>query len=262
MKSALKNISWRAIRVWQRNWTVYLTTWKINFLPPLLEPLLFMFAFGFGLGQFVKTVSYYDISISYLDFIAPGLIATVIMDNAFFETTYASFVRMYYQKTYDAILSTPLLIEDIVAGELLWGATKSVIASIIMMAISSVLGLLEYPLSLWIIPLAIVSGIAFSSLGMIFTAVVKSIEQFNLPVFLFITPMFLFSGIFFPINALPVWAQRIAYFLPLTHLVIPLRQLTTAHIDRMLFYSAGILISLALISSVVSIILMKKRLIK
>jgi len=84
----MMNISLRSMRVWQRNFDVYLVTWKVNFIPPLLEPLLYLFAFGIGLGQLVKDVPYEGAQVSYLRFIAPGLIATAVMNHGFFETTH------------------------------------------------------------------------------------------------------------------------------------------------------------------------------
>ncbi len=213
------DISRRLTRVWQRNFTVYRRTWKINFLPPLLEPVFYLFAFGAGLGALIEKVKYGGTEMSYVEFIAPGLVAVAIMQNAFFENTYASFVRMYYQKTFDAILATPLSLGDVIAGEILWGMTKSLIAAVIMTAVLMPLGLLNLPWGLMLIPLACLGGLAFGSIGMYFTAITPTIEVFNLPVFLFVTPMFLFSGTFFPLENLPPWANLVAQAFPLTHLV-------------------------------------------
>ena len=144
MRDIIKNISWRFLKVWKRNWTVYIETWLVNFMAPFLEPLLYLMAFGFGLGQLVKSVHYGTVSLPYLTFITPGLIGTVVMNYSFYETTYASFVRMYHQKTFDAILATPLLIEDIITGEIVWGTTKSIIAGSTMMIVASFFKLLLY----------------------------------------------------------------------------------------------------------------------
>src|SRR5512137_1195298 len=225
------HISRRFFRVWQRNFTVYQQNWKISFVPPLLEPLFYLLAFGVGLSALVGTIHYQGSQISYIAFIAPALIAINIMNNAFFENTYASFVRMYYQKTFDAMMATPLSLQEIITGEIVWGATKSVIATVIMLAVISLFGLIRYPEGLLIIPLAFVGGIAFGSIGMIFTAMVGNIELFNLPVFLFITPMFLFSGTFFPLETLPMWAQHVALLLPLTHIVNLTRSLSLGIMD-------------------------------
>lgn len=262
MNSVFRNISWRAWRVWQRNFDVYRATWKVNFIPPLLEPLLFLFAFGYGLGQMVKSVDYGGVEVSYLRFIAPGLIAVAVMNHSFFETTYASFVRMYYQKTFDAILSTPLTVEDVVLGEMLWGATKAFFAGTIMMAVISFFGLMDYPHSLLIIPLTLVAGFAFSGIGMCFTAIVKTIEVFNFPVFLFITPMFLFSSVFFPLTVLPGWAQTVAKFLPLTQLVTIVRDLAFGRITSAIFLNLLWLVLIGGVCSMTGIVLMKKRLLK
>lgn len=207
------------LRVWQRNLTVYGQNWKISFLPPILEPLLYLTAFGIGLGALVGKIAYEGEAVSYAAFIAPALIAINIMNNAFFENTYGSYVRMYYQKTFDAMMATPLSVNEIITGEIVWGATKSVIATAIMMVVISLFGLIRYPEGLLLLPLAFLGGLAFGSIGMCFTSIIRHIDLFNLPFFLFITPMFLFSGTFFPLENLPLWAQKLSLVLPLTHLV-------------------------------------------
>ena len=102
------DISWRFVRVWQRNLAVYRTSWKINFLPPFLEPLFYLIAFGVGFSGLIGNIRYGTTQVSYVSFIAPALVAINIMNNSFFESTYGSFVRMYYQKTFEAMMATPL----------------------------------------------------------------------------------------------------------------------------------------------------------
>lgn len=213
----------RVFRVWQRNYEIYRQNWKISFIPPLLEPLLYILAFGIGLAVMVGEFEVGGRQLTYTSFVAPALVAVAIMYNAFFETTYNSFVRMYYQKTYDALLATPLNLEEIILGEMLWAATKSLIAALLMGGMISLFGLFDYPGALLLIPLAVLGGLCFAALGMICTALVPGIETFNLPIFLGITPMFLFSGTFFPLQNLPGWAQWVAQLLPLTHLVALVR---------------------------------------
>ena len=236
----LSQLSFRTFRVWQRNYEIYRQNWKISFIPPLLEPLLYILAFGVGLAVMVGDFEVNGKPLSYTSFIAPALVAVAIMYNAFFETTYNSFVRMYYQKTYDALLATPLNLEEIIFGEMLWAATKSLIATGLMGLMISLFGLFEYPGALLLLPIAVLGGLCFAALGMICTALVPGIETFNLPIFLGITPMFLFSGTFFPLQNLPGWAQSLAQLLPLTHLVALVRgcalQLWTAGLWPSLLY--------------------------
>ncbi len=252
----------RFIRVWQRNLTVYKESWKINFLPPLLEPFFYLLAFGIGFSGMIGSITYASREISYVLFIAPSLVAINIMNNAFFENTYGSFVRMYYQKTFDAMMATPLTAEEIVTGEIVWGATKSVIGTIIMLIIISFFGLISYPAGLLIIFVAFLGGIAFGSVAMVFTAIVERIELFNLPVFLFITPMFLFSGTFFPISGLPLWAQYFALTLPLTHLVNLVRALSLGMFNAEALAGFLYLIVFCLIMFPLAIFKMRHRLIK
>jgi len=255
-------ITSRFLRVWNRNFTVYRKTWKVSFLPPLLEPLLYLAAFGLGMSALVGNVSWREHSTSYVVFITPALLAVNMMYNSFFETTYGSFVRMYYQKTFDAMLATPLFLEEIITGEIVWGATKSVIASSIMLAIISLFGLIRYPEGLLLVPLSFLAGLAFASIGMYFTAVVRNIDLFNLPIFLFITPMFLFSGTFFPLDTLPGWAQALAYCLPLTHLVEINRTIAIGPLDVTALWNLLYLTLFSAILFPLALIKMRHRLIK
>jgi len=256
------NISIRFMRIWQRNLTVYRENWKVNFLPPLLEPFFYLLAFGIGFSGLINSVSYDSREVSYVRFIAPALVAINIMNNAFFENTFGSFVRMYYQKTFDAMMATPLNAEEIITGEIVWGATKSVIGTVIMLIVISFFGLVSYPEGILIVFAAFLGGIAFGSTAMFFTGMVERIELFNLPIFLFITPMFLFGGTFFPITGLPVWAQHFALVLPLTHLVNLVRALSFGIWNSELLISFCYLTVFCLIMFPLAIFKMRRRLIK
>jgi lipooligosaccharide transport system permease protein len=218
--------SWRFLRVWERNLVVYRRIWKINFITPLLEPLFYILAFGLGFSGLIGDVHYGGISLSYTTFIAPALIATAVMWNAFFETTYGSFVRMYYQKTFDGMLATPLSLEEIILAEIVWSATKAMGATAIMITVLGALGFVQFPSGLLLIPTAFLGGLAFGAVGMFFTGITPTIDMFNLPIFLFVTPMFLFSGTFFPVSNLPGWAQPLALAFPLYHLTELARRLS------------------------------------
>ena len=262
MRGILANVSLRAFRVWQRDLDVYLTNWKTEFLPPLTEPVLYVFAFGFGLGSLIHKIQYEGRELTYLRFMAPGIVAVAIMFWSYFETTYSSFVRMYYQRTFDAILATPLLVEDVILGELLWGATKAVIASSIMLGVLTALGLVAWPAGLWVLPLSVIAGVLFSSLGLIITSVTKNISSFNLPMFLMIMPMFMFSGTFFPVSILPRWALAIAWCLPLTHVSYLVRAAVLGWPRGQIWISVLYVTVLALALAAISLRLMKRRLIQ
>lgn len=207
--------SWRARLVWQRNAEVYLRTWFLNLLPPLLEPLLYIAAFGVGMGALVRTIPVGGLDVPYRLYVAPGMIAVAIMQQAYFEGTFGSFIRMYYQKTFDAIVATPCSLEDVVAGEIAWAATKAVGAAALMLAALWPFGLVSMPSSLWILPLAALAGWFFASGGFCIAALVPQIDAFNLPMFLLIMPMFALSETFFPLPA-SGWMRTLGSLLPLT----------------------------------------------
>jgi len=205
----------RAYRVFQRNFTVFTKLYKSSLALNFAEPVLYLWALGLGLGAYVKEIH----GVPYINFIAPGMIASSAMFAAVYECTYGTFVRMTYQKTFDAILATPVNIYDLVAGELMWGASKSVLYGTIIMIVISLFGLVDSAAVVAALPLLFVSGIIFSEISMIFVAIVPGIDSFNYFYTLFMTPMFLFSGIFFPLDNLPPLVKKIAFFTPLYHMV-------------------------------------------
>lgn len=246
-----------SLSVWQRNRDAFLKTYKTNFIPPFLEPVLYLLALGYGLGGFIGEIN----GISYAAFIAPALISISIMNSASFECSYGSYVRMHYQKLFDAMIATPVSIEEVIAGELLWGATKSLINSFIILTVIAAFGLVSSAFALLILPLALLGGLLFASISMCFTAIVPNIDSFNYYFFVLMTPMFLFCGTFFPLSALPGAVQLVAYFLPLTHVVIITRGLTLGNITFLALANLAWIAVVCAVFFVISIKLMKRRLI-
>jgi lipooligosaccharide transport system permease protein len=245
-------------RMWQRNWKVFRKIFFKSMAPTFLEPLLYLGSLGIGLGLFVNEIQ----GVSYVNFIAPGLVASSTMFGSSYETTFNSFVRMRYEKVYDAILATPLTIEDIITGEILWGATRAFFYGTSFLAIITLLGLIKSPLAFLLLPFLFLSGILFGILGMTFTALIPEISLFSYYFTLFITPLFLFSGIFFPVEILPGWAQLLARFTPLFHIVRLSRNLIFGILNLATLSSGLVLVLTPLVLMPVPVLLMKKRLIK
>jgi lipooligosaccharide transport system permease protein len=272
-KFSIPKISSNVWKVWRRNADVFTKTIGVNFLPSMLEPILYLFAFGLGLGNFIPEIN----GVPFINFIAPALVAISIMNGAFFECTYGSFVRMYFQKTFDAIVATPISIEEVVAGELLWGATRATINSTIVLAVIGISSfftpqpLITSPLFLLIPIIAFFGGLMLSSIAMCFTAISPNIDFFNYPIFLLITPMLFLSGTFFPLSSLPQTAQNLAITtLPLTHIVNLTRSALTGTTETLIELNTQTLIPIStlwitittIIFFIVSINIMKKRLIR
>jgi lipooligosaccharide transport system permease protein len=266
--SLLSNIDSGALMVWRRNADVFFKTWKTNFLPSILEPLLYLVALGAGLGGLIVGLQYAGQDIDYVRFLAPGLVAIAIMYGGFFECTYGSFVRMHYQKTFDAIVATPVSLEDVIAGEILWGATKSFVNSTIVLVVIEIMGLTFFPavlftdLTVLAVPfLAFLGGLMFSAIAMIFTAVVPNIDSFNYPFYLLVTPMFLLGGTFFPISQLGA-AEPIAYVFPLTHVSILVRDMSLGLVSFIDLAALVYVIVATVATFIPAVYLMRKRLVK
>lgn len=250
--------SYRAYFVWQRNRDVFLRLWKSELGESVGEPLIILAAMGVGLGSFVGPVN----GQSYLSFIAPGIVAAYAMFGASFECTYGSFLRMEVQRTFDAIIATPLEVEDVIAGEILWGTTRAVLSALVLLVVLAVFGLVDSPWAILVPLAAALIGFIFASLSMACTAIVPSIHDFSYYFTLFETPMFFFSGVFFPLSSLPEPVRWLAWVLPLTHGV----NLVRAPLQGALTW--GLLVDLAWLIVVaggafwLALVLMRRRLIR
>jgi lipooligosaccharide transport system permease protein len=202
-----------AAHVWQRNATIYRKTFHLNILPNFFEPFFYLLALGWGLGQHLHNVD----GRSYLEFIAPGLVAYNAAMGATFEVTYNTFVKMTFSRTYDSVIAAPVSVEDIVVGEVLWGVTRAVIYAAGFLVIACAMGAIAPGRALLVLLVTPLTGALFASLGMIFTAVVPVIDLYSFYYTLFMTPLFLFSGIFFPMRDLPEFIQGAIVFTPLFH---------------------------------------------
>jgi lipooligosaccharide transport system permease protein len=247
-----------ACRVWLRNFESWKDFAVASLVGTVAEPLLFFAAMGFGLGRFVDDIQ----GQPYIAFLAPGLVASTAMNAASFETTFGSFTRMNEQRTYEAIVMTPISVGEVVAGDILWAASKSLLAGAVILAFMLPLGLLTSPLAAGVLPLAFVVGIMFGALGMAYTALAPSYTFFNYYFTLVIGVMFLFSGVFFPLDGLPAWIGWAAWLLPLTHAVILMRALTSGTLEPSMWVSVAWLAVFTLVAFWLSVRLIRRRLIR
>lgn len=234
-------------RVWQRNRDVLLRLWKAELTGFVIEPWLVLFGLGIGLGQFVSL----DSGDHYLTFLAPGVLVIFPMFAAVFECSWGSYVRMEMQHTYDAIVATPVSVDDVVAGDMSWGMTRSMLnASYVLLALAILdrwLPTVASPWALLIVPLSLVPGLLFSAVSMCFVSVARSMSQLGYFFNLVVNPMFWFGGAFFPIDRLPAWAQWIAWFIPPSHVVAIYRGLLAGDLEwSMLGHLAWLVVATAL----------------
>ena len=211
-----------ALAVWQRNLAMYSRTWKLNILPNFFEPVFYLAAVGIGVGAYIQEMD----GMSYLEFLAPGLVCVAAMNGASYEATYNVFVRLTFDKAYDAMLTTPIEPDDVLAGEVLWSMTRATIYGGCFYLIIVLWGLAPLPSSLLAIPAMLLAGLLFSAIGLAFSFYIESIDLFSFYFTLFLTPLFLFSDVFFPLEErlTPLW-QWVAELLPLLH---PVRLARTA----------------------------------
>ncbi len=253
----------RAIRMYQRNMLVYKHSWMV-ILSGFFEPLFYMLSLGLGLGGMVSGVD----GISYAAFVAPGLLASSCMNGAVTDGFFNIWFKLHYQKTYDGILATPMRAADIVLGELFWSLSRGSLYAVTFIALMFGLGALRGErilisnLSLLALPAAIVTAACFSSMALCLTTFVRNRTGMDMALGLVVMPMFLFSGIFFPVTQLPLPIQWLLQCVPLYHGVELLRALTTGHLSLALVWHLGWLLATGTIAITVAMARLERALIK
>ena len=205
--------------VWRRHALRYRSSWKVNCIPPISEPLMYLIAFGYGMSPLVGDVQYQGESVPYFNFIAPGMIAVGVLFQSFFEGAFGTYLRIRYQLNWQSLLTAPISYAEIFLGDFAWATTRGTIAGVLTALTAVVLGV--YPLSAAVacLPLIVLGSALFASLGLIAASMVNSVDQLNVPLFLLIIPMFVFCGTYFPRETLPDALEFIASLLPLAALV-------------------------------------------
>jgi len=237
-----------ALAVWQRNLTMYRRTWKLNILPNFFEPLLYLASIGIGVGAYVDQMG----GTSYVAFLAPGLVAVSAMNGASFEVTYNAFIRLNFEKTYESMLTTPVQPEDVLAGEVLWALTRASIYGGCFFAVIAAVGLAPLPHALLALPAIPLTGLVFAALGIAFALRIRSIDLFSFYFTLFLTPLFLFSDVFFPLDERLAGGWRaVAEALPLLHPVRLMRAAFRGESSLVLVWDA--LYSLALSAALLAL---------
>ncbi|CAB4568310.1 MAG: ABC transporter [Actinobacteria bacterium] len=228
----------RARSVMNRNFTAFKSSTWLVVLSGFIEPVLYLFAFGFGLGQFIGDVEVSNNVISYAVFIAPGLLATSAMNGAIYDSTWNVFFKMHESRLYQGMLATSLGPLDVALGEIAWALLRGLIYAIGFVAIVAPLGLIPSWWGILAIPASVLIAFGFAAIGMAITSYISSFQQMG-AINLALLPMFLFSGAFYPIEVFPESAQILIKALPLHHGVSLIRGLTLGEIDISLLGHAG-----------------------
>jgi len=203
-----------ALAVWRRNASMYRRTWMLNILPNFFEPVFYLMAIGLGVGAYIDTMG----GTSYAAFLAPGLICVAAMNGASFEVTYNIYVRLTYEKSYDAMLTTPIEPDDVLAGEMLWALSRASIYGGCFFIVIALYGLAPMPHALLALPVIPLAGLLFATIGVSFSLRIPNVDMFSFYFTLFLTPLFLFADVFFPLqerlSGIWLWVAEV---LPLLH---------------------------------------------
>lgn len=226
-------LQWQSRAVLGRHLTVYRRNWHTAALPPLLEPIILLLAFGVGLGGFIPDFAWRGRPVAYLAYLAPGMLAYTAFMTAFFQALFAAYIRMHYQKTWEGQLITQVRLEHVVWGEVLWAATLgtvyALIVTLVLIGFSLTGGLPLHWIGLFLVlPLLFLAALAFATLGLLFTALVPSIDHMNIPFFLVIMPLGFASSTYFPLEGDSLWTQAWLVLNPLHHLAEGIRLLLLA----------------------------------
>jgi len=224
--------------------------------PRFVEAIAYLAVMGLGLGTYLTTVD----GVDYVDYIAPGVAASTVMFGAIIETTYNSFVRIHIRRVYEAAITTPLSVQDVVVGEYLWAATRALAYGLVFLLVMLGFGLVASPLVVLVPLVMAVGALLFAIIGMLYTALVSNIEHYNIFYTGVLTPMFLFGGVFFPFDELPAWAQAVGWCLPLSHLVAAIRDLALGGAGAGTLGHVAVLVALTAALFPVPLVLLGRRL--
>ena len=249
-----------------RFWPVFmrnLLVWRKLVIPSLVaniaEPLMWLVAFGYGMGALIGEVTIEGTQVPYLLFLASGSICMSAMNAATFEALYSAFSRMHVQKTWDGIMNAPIRLEDILLAEMLWAAFKSLFTITAILGVMMALGITQSWKILLAWPCLLCVGITFSCLALIFNALAKGYDFFTYYFTLFLTPMMFLSGVFFPSDQLPSWVRLVAEFLPLSQAVALVRPLFLDRWPEQAFLHLAALAMYAGIAWVIALHFTRKR---
>jgi lipooligosaccharide transport system permease protein len=253
------DLSWPLVlKVFYRNLLVFKKTWKANIMFNFVEPVLYLWALGFGLGVYVTQIK----GFSYIDFLAPALVASSSMFSTTYEMTYGSFTRMGHQKTFHGMVATPVSMDDVVMGEILYGTFKGVLYGIVFFAVVAMFGLVKSPWALLVpVPLALMV-MAFSVLSLIWTSIAPNYDSFGYFFTLFISPMFLLAGVFFPVEDLPAGVKMLPWFTPLYHAVEVIRPMVLGRMTWSVLADLGWLAVFVVLTIRIPLVMVRNRLIQ
>jgi lipooligosaccharide transport system permease protein len=248
-------MSTRWVSVWRRNMLVWRKLFAAAVLSNLADPLIMLFGLGYGLGALLPSVE----GMSYIAFFAAGQLCTATMFTASFESMFSGFSRMHGQKTWDAILYAPLTIDDIVAGEIVWAASKAWLTGSTILGVAVVFGLASSPWVVLALPAAFLVGLAFSGLGLVMCVLARGWDFFSYYMTLVMTPMMMISGVFFPADQLPAPLLAVAKALPLYHGVQIVRPLVAGAPPDDLLLHLVVLVGYAAVGYALAIYFARKR---
>lgn len=250
--------SLRFLHVVRRNYLVWRKLLVPSLLGNLADPLIWLLGFGLGFGAFLPKIE----GVPYLAFLAAGMICYSTMYSASFEALYSAFARLAIQRTWEGMLHAPLTIGDVVLGEWVWSALKSVLSGAAILLVMYALGIVSGWQPLAVLPVVLVTGLAFAGVALVITALAKSYDFFVYYFTLAMTPMMLLSGVFFPASGLPVAARRIAEALPLLHATELARALTLGNVPARPLVNVVVLLGYALAGVALAGWLIRRRLMK
>jgi lipooligosaccharide transport system permease protein len=234
-----------AWRIVERNYLVYRHGWFV-FVTGMLEPVFYLFSIGIGVGGLIGHFTLADgTSVSYVEFVAPAMLATSAMNGALFDATYNIFFRMKYEKLYDAMLATPLSPNDVARGEVVWALLRGACYSAAFIVIMLAMGVVRSWWILLALPATVLIGYAFAGAGMALTTWMRSWQDFEY-IQLAIMPMFLFSATFFPITAFEGPLRWVVEATPLYRGVTLTRELTTGALTSASLWSVVYLLVMGL----------------